>query len=272
MQNSENNFNNYKNKSFAELDKQYEMSVKKDKIVKIFKIIFWTSIILILFPNAFLYWFKFATPHAPKYTTEEIIDVSKDPIQVDIKDKNKKYIEYYTLENKKPYVLEKMARYSLSGRIVAKNYFFWGNYIPNGERPFQSISLFDLGLVWGDMAKDEILNQYWFTSAKNVTGRYLYPRLKHNIKYPPVSWDYLNSKFSHTHIIPASDSIMYALIYAKNKKPIRLEGYLVDIYDKTNKIAMTSLSRTDTNDTARGGGACEIMYVKRVYVGNKVYE
>ena len=267
-----NDFNDYKNKSFAELDKQYEMSVKKDKIVKIFKTIFWTAIILILFPNAFLFWFRFATPHAPKYITNKVIDVSKDPVQIDIKDPKKRFVEYNTLENNKPYVLEKMARYSISGRVVAKNYYFWGNYIPNGERAFQSISLFDIGLVWGEMAEDEILDQYWFTSAKDLTRRALFPRLKHKIKYPPISWEHANSKFSHTHVIPASPAIMYALIYAKNKKPIRLEGYLVDIYDKENKIAMTSLSRTDKNDTARGGGACEIMYVKRVYVGNKVYE
>ena len=266
----------YKTKTLEELDREYEQSVKREKKRKIFKIIIWIAIFIFLFPDAFLYWIRFASPHSPKYITNEIIDISREPVQIEINDKNKKFIEYQTLENKGTYVLEKMARYSISGKVVAKNYFFWGNYIPLGQRVFQSVALFDIGLVWGKMADDDVLKYYNFISAKDMMARALYPRLKHGVKNPPLSWNYASSKFSHTHIIPASSSIMYALIYAKNKQPIRMEGYLVDVYDKTQKIAMTSLSREDSNVTSRGyrqgGGACEIMYVKRLYVGNKVYE
>ena len=53
-----------------------------------------------------------------------------------------------------------------------------------------------------------------------------------------------------------------------------IEGlHLVDIYtDKSELVARTSMSRTDTDPTSRGSGACEDMYVKQVQIGNKIYK
>ena len=58
-------------------------------------------------------------------------------------------------------------------------------------------------------------------------------------------------------------------------KHIKLKGYLVDVKANGRIIAYTSLSRTDSNKSSRGankgGGACEIMYVEEVQIGNRIY-
>ena len=70
---------------------------------------------------------------------------------------------------------------------------------------------------------------------------------------------------------------MHALMTAPKNKPLKMEGYLVDIYKEGRAVALTSLSRHDVGSYVRGeengpSGACEVMYVERVQIGNKVYE
>ena len=93
----------------------------------------------------------------------------------------------------------------------------------------------------------------------------------------PYSEEYIISHLSHTHIIPANRNIMAAMLKFRDYQDFKLEGELVDMTAKDtreNKIYMykTSLSRTDTDRTSRGFGACETMYVTKVQIGNKVYE
>ena len=73
-------------------------------------------------------------------------------------------------------------------------------------------------------------------------------------------------------MIPANPNVMGGLLTIKKNDVVKIDGYLVDIYDgKGNIIARTSLSRSDTNASSRGYGACEDMYVKSVQVGTKIY-
>ena len=66
---------------------------------------------------------------------------------------------------------------------------------------------------------------------------------------------------------------MAGLLSIKKNDIVKLDGYLVDIYtDKNELVARTSMSRTDTDPTSRGSGACEDMYVKQVQIGNKIYK
>lgn len=262
----------YKNKTFEELDREVEQAVAADRKRKITRIVIFSIILVLIFPDAFLYWFRFASPHFPKYKTEEVIDVTQEPVQINLSDNENQFIKYQTLENRGSYKLKKLAKYSISGKVVAKNFFFWGNYIPHGDRPFQSVALFDIGLVWSDMANKDILSNYKFVSAKSAIARTLYPSLKYGTGNAPLTWNDAQSKFSHTHVIPATASVMYALLNTDKNQPVKMDGYLVDVYDNGKVVAQTSLSRYDTNKSARGGGACEIMYVESVQIKNKVYE
>ena len=84
---------------------------------------------------------------------------------------------------------------------------------------------------------------------------------------------YVNQHFSHTHVIPSNKNVMRALNFARIGQNIQIDGYLVDIFDSSKKrFVMTSLSNSDSNESSRSGGACEVMYVMSVQIGNKVFE
>lgn len=202
--------------------------------------------------------------------TNNIIDIRQEPIQTEVSGINK--IKIYGDKNK--YYLEPQAKYSLAGIVVAKNNNFWFRDIMRST--FDDICLIDFGIAWGDLATDKNrLYKYWkFKSSKTLgQSRQLQWRSKTSINEIPWSIDYVNSHVSHTHIIPANRNVMSALLKIKKDDYVKLDGYLVDIYsDDLQIIAKTSLSRSDTNPTSRGYGACEDMYVKNVQIGNKIYK
>ena len=72
---------------------------------------------------------------------------------------------------------------------------------------------------------------------------------------------------------PANANVMGALLKVKKNDIVKIDGYLVDIYNGKGKtLGKSSLSRTDTDATSRGYGACEEMYAKQVQIGNKIYK
>ena len=271
-------YNDFKEKTIYEMERELKENARSQKKYIIRAIVVFLLIWFILSPQTYLYWFRFGTPHFPKYTTDEIIDVSKDPVQINITENKGKYFRYKMLENRKVCAIEKMAKYSISGKLVAKNYFFWSNYLPLiRDIPFHSIALIDVGLVWREMANDDVGDCMKYISLNVFDARrQLIPIFKRSRKCYAVYSKYggrlSENKFSHTHVIPANASIMHAIMFAPKNKPIKMDGYLVDVYLDGEVQAKTSLSRNDTNKSARGGGACEVMYVERVQVGKKVYE
>ena len=140
---------------------------------------------------------------------------------------------------------------------------------------FDKIALIDYGIVWGDLVKDEYFFKLSSNSRKylnNARGLMVFFSEKYRPQYGHMQ-NYVNDHFSHTHIIPANNRIMRVLNYARIGQNIKIDGYLVDIFDgNKRRIVMTSISNTDTNESSRGGGACEVMYVVRVQVGNKIFE
>lgn len=268
----------FREKTFEELDVEVEQAYKEEQINIAKRVLIVIAILFVLCPDAFLYWFRFATPHFASYKTEEKIDILKAPVQLDILDGESRVIKYQALENHKTYNLVPRAKYSISGMVLSTNYYFWGNYLPRGRRPFQDVSLIDVGLAWKDFADKDVLKYYRTVSAKSVTARTLWLIGKRKKGFLPYSFDEIRDQFSHTHVIPKNARIMHALLYARKYQKVKMEGYLVDVdlYGNGKYFALTSLSRSDTNQTSRGygrgGGACEVMYVERVQVGNKVYE
>jgi hypothetical protein len=75
---------------------------------------------------------------------------------------------------------------------------------------------------------------------------------------------------ANIHIMPATDNLGNALRTIGKNDIIYMEGYLVDIeadgYGQEGNIR-TSLTREDS-----GKGACEILYVTRLVVGERFYE
>ena len=227
--------------------------------------------LLILFNSVLgdvLFRVKYAFPKVSSTEGGQIITVN-DPIQINLT--KAKYIKAYG--EKDIYALQPQAQYSISGMVVTKNTNFWFRDIMRNK--FDDICLMDLGIVWGDLANDRkrLYKHLKFKSLKTLgQSRRLEWRTRppHNI---PWSLGYVSYHLSHTHLIPANANVMGGLLKIKKNDIVKLDGYLVDNYtDKSELVARTSMSRTDTDPTSRGSGACEDMYVKQVQIGNKIYK
>jgi len=263
-------YRDFREKTFAELDAEVEMACRAEKLAIFKKVLIVFAVLLFIMPDAFMYWVRFGLPVFPDSIAQKEVDVFAQPIQRMLAEPES--YTYKTLENRGEYELVKLAKYRVAGRLVAKNFYFWGNYLPGGDRPYQSAALVDVGLVWGDLADKDVLSHYRFVSAKTTVARTLYPRLKWGVKVAPYSWQEIDNQLSHTHVIPANKKIVSALMYAPKNSKVKLEGYLVDMKVNGRPYLTTSLSRDDSNQNARGGGACEVMYVVRVQVGEYIYE
>ncbi|MCM1010188.1 MAG: hypothetical protein NC390_04860 [Fusobacterium sp.] len=265
-------YRDFRQKTYAELEREVDAAYGEEMKKRNIKIAIAAVILIFLFHDIAGFWVKFGIPHSSR-NTAEVIDIVEDPLQTNLYDDEQEIIDYVTLEDKDTVKLRKRAEVSVSGKVVAKNFLFWGNYLPGGKRTFQSAALFDLGLVWGDLAKPEILENYTFYSAKDATSaRTLYPTLKLKAKALPLPWEYVGTHMSHLHIVPANASIMSGLIYARKNKNVKLDGYLVDMFVDGVRWMRTTTSREFVNPTARNGGLREIMYVTKLQVGNKIYE
>ncbi len=226
------------------------------------------ALILIAFNSMLgdiLFRIKYSFPHVSEIT-EHVIDFSKEPVQTNLE--NEKFIKYRGEKNN--YVLKTQAQYSISGLVTATNSNFWFRDIMRSD--FDDVALLDLGIVWGDLAKDKrvLYNNISFKSQKTLgQARVLYYSWKGSA---PWGGEYIKSHVSHTHMLPANPNVMGGLLHIKKNDIVKIDGYLVDIYtEKSETVALTSLSRFDTNASSRGYGACEDMYVKQVQIGNKIY-
>ena len=75
---------------------------------------------------------------------------------------------------------------------------------------------------------------------------------------------------ANTHLIPASDNIRKAMRFARKGDTVKLDGYLVNVEAlKDGTIKSTWHSSTSRED--KGNGACEILYVKNLQIGDRIY-
>lgn len=216
-----------------------------------------------------LFRIKFSFPHVSS-TTQVPINTYNDPIQNMLD--NTKYMKVNGEKYK--YAIQPQAEYSLSGLVVAKNNNFWFRDVMRSE--FDDVFLIDLGIVWGELAsKPKELHKHWKFKSTKTLGQARQLQWRAKPPYNNTYWDlnYVSSHVSHTHIIPANANVMGALLKVKKNDIVKIDGYLVDIYNGKGKtLGKSSLSRTDTDATSRGYGACEEMYAKQVQIGNKIYK
>jgi len=263
----------FREKTYEELEREVDAAYGEAVKARNIKLAIAAVILLIIFHDIVGFWARFGLPRFAKYKTQEVIDVVADPIQYELEEEEyEEIIEYATLEDKDIVKLRKQAEVSISGRVVAKNYLFWGNYLPKGKRVFQSAAMMDLGLVWGDLADKEVLKGFVFYSAKDVKHRALYPKLKLGVTRPPVPWPYARTHMTNVHVIPANSDIMSVLIYLRKNQEVKIEGYLVDLQLDGGAWLHTNVNRAAASLAARGNSPDEIMYVTKVQVGDRVYE
>ena len=179
------------------------------------------------------------------------IDTSQDPVQIFVPSQEPLLVHWKKIDLR----ITPVAIYKISALVVGTASYSYGWN--------SKISPMDLALAWGKLADPEF-QKYVFYSHDN---RWVSFNIK---KDSPLDAAYVSSHASNHHIISATRNIGYALKTIRKKKSVVLEGFLVNVtgaYDGRPVWWNTSLSRTDT-----GNGACEILYVTKARIGNKVSE
>lgn len=116
----------------------------------------------------------------------------------------------------------------------------------------------DAILTWGDLpdpsyadriSYDQMARFYlWSTRARDLDLRYV------------------ETHSANFHLLPANANLRRALLALDAGDEARLRGLLVDVREAGGRHWKTSLTREDT-----GAGACEVLWVEELQVGNRVY-
>jgi hypothetical protein len=178
-------------------------------------------------------------------------DASNVPIQEALVDSDNITISI----RKGTILLTPLASYEITAKVQSK-------HIYKGDWSAK-ISPYDFALAWGSLV-DKKLDKFIRYSQ---TSRFYMYRYKAGT---PLAQEYISQHSANTHIIPASKNIRKALFWIRKKSMVKMEGYLVNVSGTYRNYPVhwnTSLVRTDT-----GNGACEIMYVTKLYYKNKMYE
>jgi hypothetical protein len=200
-------------------------------------------------------WHPFLTRPSPTAYNSAPISVAEDPIQIDYSQPE----PFVLTRDGRDYQLTPVAKYTISGRIVSTRHYSAGwDYGLAAE-----LSPVDFAMAWGDLAKPE-MDQYIHYDHGQRFMHYRY-----NPQTVPVSAQYMIEHASNTHLIPASPVVDRVIKTVKTNEIVVLNGYLVNMSSVQGLSHFgwsTSLTRKDT-----GGGACELMYVTEVRIGNAVF-
>ena len=85
----------------------------------------------------------------------------------------------------------------------------------------------------------------------------------------PLTQDYISQHSANNHLIPANPNILKVFKKIKKGDLIQLWGFLVNIEGAYKGRDVNWRSSTTREDT--GNGACELLYVEKVRLKNKIY-
>ena len=226
-------------------------------------------------------WVKYHSVRVTSYDSKNI-DVMREPVQKLYKYEiaKSKIFKYKSLKKNITAKIKPVAYYKISGLVIAHN-----TYFPEKDG-FDYIALYDIGIVWNKLAKNDFYKNNCKAKSEQVIIDGLFPHMgngrvlnawciNHDETLKKIGYNWLDfdNHVSHTHIIPANRNIIAALNTIKNYDVVEIEGELVNVeVDGEFQERISSLERTDDNGSALGGGACEIMYVTKVKIGHNVYQ
>lgn len=148
-----------------------------------------------------------------------------------------------------------LARYKVKGKVVAMQ-----QILDRGSW----MSAADVGIAWGKMVEPKV-DQYMRYSQR---GRFLNYFFKPGLS---VSRKYVQLHISNNHILTVSNSMLNVVKNLEVDDDIVFDGYLVELFGTGRRGYKfkwkSSLIRKDTGD-----GACEVMYVERIWVNGQYYE
>lgn len=187
------------------------------------------------------------------------IDASYDPLQTSYEGTAIKRVV-----SGDEYTMVPVASYEISAILESKRFYSAFDVDPE-DRLYSKLVPVDLCLVWGKLAEPEYDKYFRYNQGKRNC------EWRTDVELP-IDYKYVKSHFSNNHIIPANEKIYDAVKGINIKEKVVLKGYLVNVFLKSDEFdgifLQTSLRRTDGDD----GKGCEVFYVDKVRIGNKVYE
>lgn len=178
------------------------------------------------------------------------ISIEADPVQT----ADKETILPPMQIGRNKYFFTVKAGYQISGLLVGKRYYRQGHW--------GRLSPYDYSLVWGNMPS--YLPHLKFSNA----FRFCLYKHKQNVI---LDNKYIESHVSNNHIIPSNQNIRHALKTVRKGNLVRIDGYLVNVTANV-KGKGTSNWNTSTVRTDTGNGACEIVYVAKLQINDRIYE
>ncbi len=182
------------------------------------------------------------------------IDPKTDPVQINLPQNNAAF--FIKKVDGVNALITPLADYKISGRVVSKRHYY--------KNWLSKLSPVDLALAWGELSSKKYDSQisYWHSD------RYYSYRAKGSFEGDPRD---IGTHSANEHLVPANRNLAKALKSIKKNEIVEITGQLVNIEWMDEKKGAqnytTSLTRDDT-----GAGACEVIYVTRVKIKNKVFE
>ena len=173
-----------------------------------------------------------------------------EPIQVDTVREDFNFIYRDKKYNVKP-----MADYELWGLVVTVNNInTWYNYYHDEN----TVNLKDVCVVWGPNIANEA---YRDENISFKSGEWTcYTKWSGRLQKK-----FYSNKLSNNHLLTANEKIQEIIKDVHIGDQIHLKGSLVDYTEAGIAwYRKTSLSREDSNQTSRSGGACEVFYIDEI--------
>jgi hypothetical protein len=178
------------------------------------------------------------------------IDIMQDPVQI----ADTSTILPQIVIHGSHYFAKVQASYTLRGMLVSKHKY------PTG--PMDEVARYDYAIIWGKVPD-------WLQYVK-FTQSLRYCLYNYQLS-TPVDAAYLSLHMSNNHLVVPNKNIYNALATAHKGDLIEIDGYLVNILANLKRRGTTnwntSLTREDT-----GNGACEVLYVKKLRIADRIYE
>jgi hypothetical protein len=183
-------------------------------------------------------------PGPQGHKTQEPLGLDREPTQVSLPEGQIR-VPHPSVPG---YELEQVATYDIVGRVVSTRFYAFD--------PYREVMPIDVGLAFGEALVTRPDVKIWHGN------RFL--KFQYSGTWSPsAAW--LNG-LTNNHMIPSSRNLLRALRSIDKNDIIRMKGELVNVWHQGHRVNTTSVTRED-----REGGACEIIWLKSLQIGNRIY-
>ena len=181
-------------------------------------------------------------------------EIPLDPLQEPIQDEIFDVRSFILNKGNLQLLVFPRAKYEITAQVVSKKRYHdgWAS----------TIAPYDFALAWGRLIETEIRKFIIYSQIR----RFYFFTCKWNCL---VTQDYISDHSSNNHLIPANRNILNAFKKIKEGDTIKLWGSLVNVEGMCGEREVNWRSSTTRADT--GNGACELFYVEKVRLKNKIY-